>query len=358
MTGGNGKQQSSASWNGLMKVAIVGASSLKGKEVKEALEESNFPAREIVLLDDEQSSGQLESVGEEVTFIHQVTRSSFDRVDMVFFAGEESFTRAHWQAARDAGCAVVDLSYALDAQSVAVRSPWVEKELAKAVERNPTADLATDMLVAAHPAATALAIILLRAQRTGAVKRTVVNLYEPVSEQGKAGMDELHQQTLNLLNFHPLPKGVYDAQVAFNMLPRLGQEVRASLERSQERILKHLKLITQSRVELPPLQVLQAPVFHGYTASVFMELERSIVPADFALALEGEHVTVVPQTEDPPNNVSSAGQETIGIVLRRDASSAHGIWLWMAADNLKLHAVTAQELGLELGKMRPSGKIQ
>src|SRR5437016_6020598 len=96
-------RSSSAGWSGLYKVAIVGASSLKGKEVAEVLEQRHFPASDITLLDDESSQGQLESVGDEATFIQNVTRTSFDRTDIVFFTADAVFTRKHWAAAKAAG---------------------------------------------------------------------------------------------------------------------------------------------------------------------------------------------------------------------------------------------------------------
>ena len=52
-------------------------------------------------------------------------------------------------------------------------------------------------------------------------------MFEPASEHGQRGMDELHQQTVNLLSFQPLPKDVFDAQVAFNMVARVRAEVAA-----------------------------------------------------------------------------------------------------------------------------------
>src|SRR5687768_9292235 len=90
----------SAGWSGLSKVAIVGAASLRGRELKETMEEWNFPARDIVLLDDEEAIGQLDSIGEEATFIQSITRGSFHNVDLVFFASEAAFTRSNWQFAR------------------------------------------------------------------------------------------------------------------------------------------------------------------------------------------------------------------------------------------------------------------
>ena len=52
--------------NNLFRVAIVGAASLKGKELKEVLEDRNFPAHDTRLLDDNESLGQLEPVGDEI----------------------------------------------------------------------------------------------------------------------------------------------------------------------------------------------------------------------------------------------------------------------------------------------------
>ncbi|MCU1309249.1 MAG: aspartate semialdehyde dehydrogenase [Candidatus Angelobacter sp.] len=349
----------SPGWTGLYKVAIAGAASLKGKEVKEVLDERNFPAHEVLLLDDDESLGQLETVGEEATFIQNVARDSFEKVDLAFFAGDEAFTRKHWQAAKSAGCAIVDLSYALETESnIGIRAPWLEKELESQVERAAKLDLETTAVAVAHPAAVMLGLLLLRAQRSGAVRNAIVTLFEPVSEQGKRGMDELHQQTLNLLSFQSMPKEVFDVQVAFNMLPRFGDESKVSLQASAERIARHLKLITRSRIELPALQVIHAPTFHGHTASIFLELDRKISAEDFSLALKGEHVSIITAADDAPSNVNAAGQDQIMVSLSADPVREKGLWLWAASDNLKISAITAIECAAALVATRPSGKIQ
>src|SRR3954468_23755268 len=114
------KQESStpsdelARWEALRRVAIVGAGSLKGKELKEKVDERKVPAVDVKLLDDDESLGQLDAVGDEATFIQSVRPEHFEHVDFAFFASDAEFTRRHWQLARDAGCVVVDLSYALE----------------------------------------------------------------------------------------------------------------------------------------------------------------------------------------------------------------------------------------------------
>src|SRR5437868_3293353 len=94
----------------LYRAAVVGAASLKGKEVAEMLNERNFPAADIRLLDDDESMGQLEAMGDEISFIQRVRADQFENVDFAFFASDEETTRKNWKDARDAGSAIIDLS--------------------------------------------------------------------------------------------------------------------------------------------------------------------------------------------------------------------------------------------------------
>src|ERR1700732_1434159 len=90
----------------LYRAAIVGAASLKGKEVAEMLNERNFPAVDVRLLDDDESLGQLEAMGDEVTFIQRIHSEQFEHVDFTFFASNRDATRKNWKIARDAGSAI------------------------------------------------------------------------------------------------------------------------------------------------------------------------------------------------------------------------------------------------------------
>jgi aspartate-semialdehyde dehydrogenase len=332
----------------LYKVAIVGAATLKGRELKDVLEEKNFPASDIVLLDDEESLGQLENIGEEATFIQSATRADFTDFDIVFFASDEDFTRKHWKRAQESGCAIVDLSYALENEpGVSLMSPWLH---------STNVDLKNTVAAIAHPAATVLTLLLQRAAKLGA-RNAVVNLFDPVSERGRRGMDELHQQTLNLLSFQPMPKDVFDVQVAFNIVPRYGSEAKQTVESAELRILRHMHSIAPDVIR-PALQVLQAPTFHGHAVSILIELDRRASIVDVNAALAGEHVTVLGGGDEAPSNVNIAGQDTVQVWAREDASRENVIWLWAAADNLKIAALSAYEAARVLAASRPSGKVQ
>ncbi|HKT51990.1 MAG TPA: Asd/ArgC dimerization domain-containing protein [Candidatus Angelobacter sp.] len=339
----------------LFRVAIVGAATLKGKELKEVLEDRNFPAADIRLLDDNESLGQLDSVQDEISFVQPVTRDQFDNVDFAFFASEENFTRQNWKLARQAGSAIVDLSYAMENETaVPVTAPWIQRELGQYTPLN----LDSNAIVIAHPASITLALLLLRARKAGTIIRAVATLFEPVSEQGRRGMDELHEQTVNLLSFQQMPTGVFDSQVAFNMIGRYGPTAQQSLESSERRILNHLRRLIDGHAPMPSLALVQAPVFHAHTFSIYIELEKSISAGDFARALAGEHVQIARTPEDQPSNVNVAGKDEILVTVHRDPAHENGFWLWAAVDNLRLAALTAVDCANVLAAVRPHGKVQ
>jgi len=186
----SGVHPEAGSWGGQFRVAIVGAASLKGRELKDVLSDRNFPARDIRLLDDDESLGQLEAVGDEPTFIQSVLPEHMDNVDFTFFASEENFTRNTWSMAKKAGSDIIDLSYGLAGQpGVELRAPWVEREIGVV----PRVDLAGSPARIAHPAAMVLALLLLRAGKVARLSRAIATVFEPASERGKRGMDELHE---------------------------------------------------------------------------------------------------------------------------------------------------------------------
>jgi aspartate-semialdehyde dehydrogenase len=342
----------------LYRVAIVGAASLMGKEVAEVLRDRNFSSIDIRLLDDDESLGRLESVGDEVTFIQSIRPEQFERVDFTFFAADPRATKAKWEIARDLGNTIIDLSGALeDAPGATIRSPWVERELIeRGIGRPLPPQLQPGPAVVAHPAATALAMLALRAEKFGKIERMIATVFEPASEHGQRGINELQEQTVNLLSFQSLPKKVFDTQVAFNMVARYGSASHYSLDKLSQRILKHYRSLAPAAIE-PAMQIIQAPVFHGHAFSIYLESDKPVAIKDFSDALAGEHV-VISGADDTPNNVSAAGQEDILVALHADANRKNGVWLWAAIDNLRVSAVTAVESAETLTASRPLGQIQ
>lgn len=337
------------------RVAIVGAATLKGKEVAEILNDRNFPAADVKLLDDDESLGRLETVKDEVTFIQKLRAEEFRRVDFTFFASDPECTRNNWKAAQGAGSAIVDLSYALeDEPTASIRSPWIERQRGKTM----TPELQPGPVVVAHPAAVVLALLLLRVQKMSRVRSVVATVFEPASEHGQPGMDELHQQTVNLLSFQPLPKEIFDTQVAFNLASRHGEHSVPGLAAIEGRVLKHYRKIAGEEAPLPSLLLLQAPIFHGHAFAIHVEIAETADVEKISQALAGEHVNLTHGAEDSPSNVNAAGQGDIQVSVIPDGHKADSFWLWAASDNLRIAAVTAVECAESMAAMRPRGQIQ
>jgi aspartate-semialdehyde dehydrogenase len=343
------------------RIGIVGASSLAGKELSEELASSPLATSDLVLLDIEDAAGQVTAAADEVSFIQRLEASSFERMDFAFFAGGAEVTKRHWQDARRAGVSIVDLTYVLEGEKdVPVRAPWVTETLAQK-SQPALPDLRTSAVVAAHPVAVMLALVAGRLQAKLEVSNFAAIVMEPASEYGRAAMDELHQQTVNLLSFQTLPREQYDAQVAFNLLPQLGEEAKVPLAETGRRIRRHYADLSSGQLPQLALQIVQAPVFHGYVASVLVELQEDAAVDEVEAALVGDHIDLVGGESDPPSNLSAAGQEDIMVRVRKDSGSGEKgsrFWIWLAADNLKLAALNAIACTSELRRLRPLGKVQ
>jgi aspartate-semialdehyde dehydrogenase len=345
------------------RIGVVGASSLAGKELSDELAESPLAASNVILLEDEtEATGKLTSTGDEAAFIQPVESESFDRMDFVFFVGDGQSTTKYWQQARKAGASIIDLTYALEGEeNVLVMSPWVGEALGKQAPLGAELHLETQAVIPAHPVTVMLALVTARIQSRFPIRVAAATVLEPASEHGRAAMDEMHQQTVSLLSFQELPREQYDAQVSFNLLPSLGPEAKVKLGVTGKRI--QAQYDTLSNGALPPLavQIVQAPVFHGYVVSVFLETEASTTVTELEKALAGEHIDLVMRGSEPPSNLSAAGQEEIMVQVANGTEEMTGgkqFWLWMAADNLKMTALHAIACAGELRRLRPTGKVQ
>ena len=303
------------------------------------------------------------SLGDEAVVIQPISAEAFAGLDAVFFAGEASTVMQFWKAAYLSGAAVVDLTGALEGQPhVLVRSPLVELSTASHAEPSAAGSKPDGMTLAeisAHPVSVLLALVEVRLGPLG-FSRMVATVLQPASEMGNEGVDEMHQQTVSLLSFKPLQREVYDAQVAFNLVASLGEGARMDLARTTEKVQRHIGLLAgrhigllagEEAVRSTRLQMLQAPVFHGYTASVWVEMSQRLSAETIrgALVKDGQMVE-----EDSAGNQMAVGRgEVLFRLGSEQASETDSFWLWIAADNLRLAARNAVACALELIEQKP-----
>jgi aspartate-semialdehyde dehydrogenase len=196
-------------------------------------------------------------------------------------------------------------------------------------------------------AATATAALALALSNLGLLWMNAVH-FLPVSEAGRAGIEELEAQTGKLLSFQPFGQPTFDTQVAFNMLDRFGAGSRQKLQSAVQRIRGEVRACVSKKVAQPALQVLHAPVFYGATFSVCAAVDV-LGGQKIAEVCRAAEFVIVQEGDAGPSNVSVAGENAIHLAQpEADPSQPGSWWFWGAADNIRLPAWNAVKLAEKL----------
>ncbi|MCC7157838.1 MAG: hypothetical protein IT161_24880 [Bryobacterales bacterium] len=315
---------------------IVAGDTLLGKEIREVAEELRLPVRIEVA-----ASGEGDRVltveDDEAGVMEPLTKETLAGAEVVLLAGDAaSQQRALALLASLGGLpVVVDLSGASeDLPNARLRAPLLDG--------TGTFEKGT-VWVVPHAAALVLARCLAALHAASMVRSAVAVVLEPASAEGNRGVNELQQQTISLLSFQSMPKEVYDAQVSFNLLPRFGDDAKASLLRSSEQMERHLvSLLGPRNVPAPSVRVVHAPVFHGYSVQLWVDFESRADARQVEDVLRASGFDVRGASVEPPSNLSVAGQSGVAVgEVAVDRNRPTAVWMWLAADNLRTVADNA-----------------
>lgn len=327
------------------RLALVGAESLLGREISEVLEKTSI--RTTV----QQFSATAEAnFGEEegeAVFRQALDVTATSQLDAILMAGGQLGAERCYRLVCESGHRppLIDATGLLDGAR--------EARIAAPILGPVSSEGRPWLFVVAHPAASALALLFSSLAGKLRIERAIAEVFEPASERGKRGIGELQQQTTSLLSFRPLDKQVFDAQLSFNLLPTLGEEADVSLEVSEQRIERHLATLLArldgAMIPMPSLRLIQAPVFHGYSISVWIEFSAPVALDRVPEALASAQIEVRAAGEEAPTNVGVAGQSGIQVGdIRLDRNNPRAVWLWVTLDNLRLRADGVEEILLEL----------
>jgi len=338
-------------------IALVGSDSLMGREVRDIAATATPPLPLRLIAAEDEEPGALTRVGDVPAVVGGLDANSLAGARAVVLAGgAESARRALELLEADDATAIIDLTgYAEERSDARLRAPLLEAAAAGDAG-DEVDDIAGDarVHVVAHPAAIALALFLRRLHAHDPVRRSVVEIFAPASEHDARGVEELQQQTVNLFSFQSLPRAVFDAQLSFNMLARYGEEAPASLEETELRIERHLASLLAlpgegSGAPLPSLRLIQAPVFHGYSLSAWVEFDGNPGIEALEASLAAGPIEVRTGEFEPPTNVGQAGQSGIAVgAISVDRNNPEACWFWLVADNLRLAAESAAEVARQL----------
>lgn len=314
-----------------MNVAIVGATGAVGREFINILQERDFPLNSLKLLASNRSAGKkLPFKGFDI-IVEELTRDSFHNVDIALFSAGSSISLEFAPIAAQSGAVVVDNSSAFRMNDDV---PLVVPEV------NP-GDISKHKGIIANPnCSTIQMVVALKPLHDHAkIKRVIVTTFQSVSGTGQAAIDELSNQSYDILNGKQALSSIYQYQIAFNVLPHIDDFLDNGFTKEEIKMTNEtIKIMNDSSIHVTATAV-RVPVFRGHSESVYIETESKIT-RDKAVDLlsKAENVVVQDDTSKSlyPLAIKSAGTDPCYVGrIREDLFFENGLHLWVVADNLR-----------------------
>jgi aspartate-semialdehyde dehydrogenase len=312
-------------------VAIVGSTSLVGKELRQMLEERGWPVGRLTLLETEEYAGLLQEFAGDIRITQIISPESLADIDIAFFTCSPEIMRSYVESAGKFPDLTIDLTQTSQPGILFLPGASAAGTLRrKGYYVNP------------HPAAIVLGRVLSDLHDKFVVQSAAVTILQPASER-IGGVNELQEQTVSLLNFQQVESKVFRAQMAFNILP----EQAASAE-AESRITDQLAELLGTTFPRPMVTVLQAPVFHSHAFSMFVQLLRT-PPVDELVAHFSANARFTMDTASGgASPVEVVGTETIHIGRLQSFPAQDSYALWVVADNLRVSALNAIQLAEQI----------
>ena len=327
-------------------VAVVGATGAVGNEMISILEERDFPVGKLTLLASERSLGKELTYRGKAYTVQVLKEDSFIGIEVGLFSAGGSISQKFAPIAAQAGCVVIDNTSAFRMDpDVPLVVPEVNPQdigdyMKKGIISNPNCST-IQMVVALKPLHDAAKI-----------KRVVVSTYQAVSGTGKKAMDELMNQTRDILNFKEPANEVYPHRIAFNCLPHIDVFLENGYTREEMKMVNETRKIMGDASIAVTATTVRVPVFRGHSESVNVETEKKITGDEARrLLMKAPGVKLVddPGKREYPMPIDAAGTDlTLVGRIREDESISNGINLWVVSDNLRkgaaLNAVQIAEI--------------
>ncbi|MFC3101101.1 aspartate-semialdehyde dehydrogenase [Altererythrobacter lauratis] len=329
------------------RVAVVGATGNVGREMLAILAEREFPMDEVAAVASSRSVGSEVELGDTGKMLKCQNLEHFDFAgwDIALFAVGSEATKIYAPKAAAAGCVVIDNSslYRMDPDV-----PLIVPEV------NPDAidDYTKKNIIANPNCSTAQMVVALKPLHDAAtIKRVVVSTYQSVSGAGKAGMDELFEQSRAIFVGDPVEPKKFTKQIAFNVIPHIDTFLDDGFTKEEWKMVVETKKILDPKVKVQATCV-RVPVFVGHSEAISIEFENEISAKQAQdLLREAPGIMLIDKREDGGyvTPVECAGDyATFVSRVREDPTVDNGLVLWCVSDNLRkgaaLNAVQIAEL--------------
>ena len=326
-------------------VAVVGATGAVGTEMVQVLEERDFPVGELVPLASARSEGNEVMFRGQTLPVKVLEHNSFEGVDVALFSAGAGVSKEFGPMAVKAGAVVVDNS---SAWRMDPNVPLVVPEV------NIHALSGHQGLIANPNCSTIQMVVALKPLHDAVqIKRIIVTTFQSVSGTGKDAMEELIDQSRQLLSFGEAKVSVYPHQIAFNCLPHIDDFLPNGYTKEEMKMVNETrKILGESSLPITATTV-RVPVFICHAESVNIETEQKLSANDARALLSAAPGIQV--YDDPSRNLYPLPIDVVGTDavfvgrVREDESVANGLNLWIVADNLrKGAALNAVQIAEEL----------
>jgi aspartate-semialdehyde dehydrogenase len=314
-------------------MAILGATGAVGKETLDILEERKFPLESLRLFASKRSAGgTLSCQGKEWTIEELTPETSFAGVDFALISATDAISRDYGRRLGAAGVIVIDDSGVFRMEpDVPLVVPEVNAQALKAMPRG--------IVSIPNCTTTPLVMALKPLLDAAGVKRVVVTTFQSVSGTGAAAMDELMDQTKDLMAFRDVKAEVYPYQIAFNLLPHIGSFNDGGDCSEEVKIAKETRKILGTPALRVTATTVRVPVLRCHSEAINVELEQPLKPNEARAALAAMPGVIV--YDDPvkklyPMPLDATGKDEVYIGrVREDESITNGLNLWVVSDNLR-----------------------
>ena len=332
------------------RVAVVGATGNVGREMLVILEELEFPVDEIYALASRKSIGVEVNFGDRSLYCTDIEQFDFSKVDVVLMSVSGAFSREWSPKIGRAGPIVIDNS-----------SAWrMDPDVPLIVpEVNPDdVSFAHRKNIIANPnCSTIQLVVALKPLHDAArIKRAVVSTYQSVSGAGKAGMDELWDQTKGVFVLGAPPPKKFPKQIAFNVIPYIGAFQDDGYTDEEAKMWNETHKMLDPDIALT-VTCVRVPVMVGHSEAVNLEF-HSPLDEDEArdILRDAPGVIVIDRRDETGYATPKEVQGEFSVYvsrIRNDTTVENGLNLWVVGDNLRkgaaLNAVQIAQLADERG---------
>ena len=325
-------------------VAVVGATGAVGVEMLKCLEQRNFPLKSLKLLASSRSAGKTMTFKGETITVEELTQDSFEGIDIALFSAGGGRSKEYADAAVKAGAVVIDNSSAFRmVDSVPLVVPEVNPE-----------DVKSHQGIIANPNCTT--IIMLVALKPlhdiSPIKRIVVSTYQSASGAGAAAMQELQDQTANLINDEAFEPEIFKYQIGFNLFSHDSPMTENGYcEEEMKMVNETRKILHDDSIQVCPTCI-RVPIPRAHSEAITVEFENKVTVEQAKEALKGAPgVTVMDDRTANrfPMPIDVSGEDDVAVGrIRDDLSNENSLALFACGDQLlkgaALNAVQIAEL--------------